>query len=143
MDGIYGFDKEYRWLSNFYPVKVWYDGMQFPSVEHAYQAAKTLDKEIREVFTHDTLRAGRAKNVGSHIDLRPDWNEETRIEIMYSLLLQKFSHPSLREKLLATGDLYIEETNYWKDTFWGVCNGVGENRLGNILMQIRNDIRKD
>lgn len=56
---------------------------------------------------------------------------------MFELLVQKYSQPKFMELLLDTGDQYIEETNHWNDTFWGVCNGVGENRLGKMIMDIR------
>lgn len=62
---------------------------------------------------------------------------------MSGLVRQKFNHryPELRTKLLSTGDLEIIEGNHWGDTFWGVCNGTGENHLGRILMQVREDLR--
>ena len=56
---------------------------------------------------------------------------------------RKFQIPSLRDKLIATGDAYIEETNNWGDEFWGVCHGFGENMLGKILMEIRKEIVDD
>ncbi len=59
---------------------------------------------------------------------------------MTDLVRQKFQDPELRAALLATGNRYLEETNWWGDTFWGVCNGAGENRLGMILMAIRTRI---
>jgi predicted NAD-dependent protein-ADP-ribosyltransferase YbiA (DUF1768 family) len=53
----------------------------------------------------------------------------------------KFSrNPELRVKLLNTGDLQLVEGNYWGDTFWGVCNGKGENHLGKILMRVRKEL---
>ena len=60
---------------------------------------------------------------------------------MYKCLRSKFSAPELREKLLDTGDAELIEGNWWNDTTWGVCNGVGENRLGKLLMQIRAEIK--
>ena len=55
---------------------------------------------------------------------------------------QKYEDAIYAAFLLDTGDLYIEETNSWGDTFWGVCEGKGQNVLGNILMGIRTDLRK-
>ena len=49
----------------------------------------------------------------------------------------------MSNKLLGTGDTYLEEGNTWNDTFWGVCNGVGENNLGRILMEVREELRKE
>ena len=61
---------------------------------------------------------------------------------METLVREKFSHnKDLKEMLLETGDAIIEEGNDWNDTFWGVCNGKGENHLGKILMKIREELR--
>lgn len=57
---------------------------------------------------------------------RPDW-EDVKVDIMLGLLRQKFQHPELGAKLLATGDAYLVEGNTWGDTFWGVFNGKGQN----------------
>jgi predicted NAD-dependent protein-ADP-ribosyltransferase YbiA (DUF1768 family) len=59
---------------------------------------------------------------------------------MRDLLIQKFSQDPFKAALLATGDAYLEETNHWGDVYWGVCNGVGQNRLGHALMEIRADL---
>lgn len=56
MNQISEFQNKYRFLSNFWPISVQFDGILFPSVEHAYQTAKTLDIKEREV-----TRLGRNK----------------------------------------------------------------------------------
>ena len=57
---------------------------------------------------------------------------------MYSLVWEKFStHEHLRNLLLETGDQELIEGNTWGDTYWGTCNGVGENHFGKFLMNIR------
>lgn len=134
-EGIYGFFGEYRWLSNFHICPVYYEDMLFISSEHAYQAAKTTDLDIRSLFQQlPTPR--QAKQFGSAIEIRKDWNE-IRVEVMRQCLLSKFKSPTEKWKLLSTNSMYLEETNYWHDTFWGVCDGVGENTLGQLLMEIR------
>lgn len=134
------FKEEYFFLSNFYLCSVDYDGMTYPSVEAAYQAAKTVDKTLRKEFTH--ISSGRAKKLGRSVDLRPDW-EKIKEDVMYTCLKSKFSDPFLRRKLLATGKKHLVEENYWKDTYWGVYNGEGKNRLGELLMKLRSEIRKE
>ena len=136
---ITSFTKEYAWLSNFFPAIVTYDGMTYPTVEHAFQAAKTLDMEKRKEIVA-AVTPGRAKRLGRQVKLRPDW-EEIKINIMAELLHKKFKHKELREKLLATGDAYLEEGNTWNDNFWGNCNGHGANWLGILLMKEREKIR--
>lgn len=61
---------------------------------------------------------------------------------MLSLVRGKFQWPNLQEKLLATGDAYLEEGNTWGDRIWGTVDGQGENRLGQILMQVREEARQ-
>ena len=63
---------------------------------------------------------------------------------MYDVLISKFTlTPELKEKLLQTGSKYLEETNYWNDTYWGVCDGKGKKTLGELLMKIRNEFLID
>lgn len=131
---IKGFRDQFSFLSNFYPAPVQLAGVIYPTVEHAYQAAKTLNPQQRQQFTSGT--PGEAKRLGQHISLRPDW-DKAKLNIMKDLLQQKFKHPDLADKLKATGSAYLEETNTWRDTYWGVCNNQGSNHLGKLLMAIR------
>lgn len=140
IDGIFGFDGDHRFLSNFYPSIVEYNGMHFSTVEHAYQAAKTLNpiqqREIQVVLT-----PSRAKTLGRYVHMRHDW-DDVKVQTMEVLLRKKFiGYHDLSLRLYQTGDKYLEETNTWNDTFWGVCNGKGQNVLGNLLMKIRKDVK--
>jgi ribA/ribD-fused uncharacterized protein len=135
------FDGEYRWLSNFWPAEVMLDGEVYPTVEHAYQAAKTLDLEKRRKI-RDLERPGLAKREGKKVKVRLDW-EDIKISVMYSLLQQKFLNPELKSNLLATGDIELQEGNTWGDTFWGVCKGVGNNHLGILLMKVRKELNEN
>lgn len=128
------FQGSYRFLSNFWPASVEYDGVTYPTVEHAFQAAKTLNKEERNKFQNIT--AAQAKKLGRTVTLRSDW-EEVKVSIMKELLEKKFSHSKLRDKLSQTKPHKLIEGNYWNDTFWGVCRGVGKNTLGELIMEIR------
>lgn len=134
------FDGPYSFLSNFYPAEVTWNHMRFPCVENAYQAAKCVNPSDRLAF--QTLKPGQAKRVGRTVLCRSDW-DDVKIDIMTNLISQKFTlHPQLKSRLLDTGDMELIEGNYWRDFFWGVCNGRGENHLGKILMQVRKDLRK-
>ncbi len=138
-DVIDKFSGEYRFLSNFYPSKVSLDGIDFPSVENAYQAAKNFDWDRRKMFV--TLTAAEAKREGQKTMMRPDW-EQVKVLIMTNLVRDKFTrHQDLREQLLATGDAELIEGNWWGDTFWGVCKGKGENHLGKVLMKVREELK--
>lgn len=137
---ILGFQDEYRFLSNFWEVYyIYLDGQVDPylSVENAYQASKTLDYSLREEIR--TVTQGKAKKLGQALVLRPDWNDDLRIQTMRSLLTQKFDGRDIElvQKLIATGDAKIIGANTWGDTFFGVCDNKGKNYLGKLLMEIR------
>lgn len=137
---INSFDKEYYFLSNFYPSKITFEGIEYKTVEHAFQAAKTTDNFERYTIAMMPT-PGRAKQMGRSISLRPDW-EEVKEGVMETCLREKFAIPELREKLLATGDEELIEGNTWNDRFWGVCNGEGKNKLGKLLMKIRKELQE-
>ncbi len=135
------FQGEYFYLSNFYEVPVLYKGILYDNNEAAFQAQKTTDIKIQKEFT--TLDPVAAKRKGKEIKLRSDW-EQIKEKEMYAICLEKFTqHPDLAEKLLMTGNRPLEEGNTWNDKVWGTVNGVGKNKLGKILMQIRDNIRKN
>lgn len=137
---INSFSGPYRFLSNFYPSRIVMDGITYPTVEHAYQAAKTLDLQGRATI-HQSNSPSQAKTRGTWVKLRPDW-EQIKLKVMKDLVRQKFySSVSLMERLLQTGDEELVEGNTWGDRFWGVYEGDGENHLGKILMEVREEIR--
>lgn len=141
MTAIKGFFGAYRYLSNFAVAKIRFNGILFPSVEHAYVAAKTTDPKKQRFVAHIEF-PGEAKQYGKRLVLRPDW-DTVKFEFMREFLIQKFIQEPYQTKLLNTGDAYIEETNYWDDQVWGVCNGVGENNLGKLLMKIRKGLQDE
>jgi ribA/ribD-fused uncharacterized protein len=130
------FRGEYRWLSNFDHNAFELDGRRWTSNEHYYQANKALT-EIDYEFIADALTPGEAKRRGREIQLDPAW-PVIRDEVMWRGLYAKFTqNPNLMEKLLATGNAILIEGNTWHDTYWGVCNGKGKNKLGRMLMILR------
>ena len=138
---IKGFFGSYRFLSNFATVKIRFSGMLFPSVEHAYVAAKTLAPKKQRYVAYIEF-PGEAKQYGKRLQLRPDW-DVVKFEFMRDFLIQKFVQEPYQTKLLNTNDAYIEETNYWDDHVWGVCDGVGENHLGKLLMKVRKGLQDE
>ena len=132
---ILEFQGAYRFLSNFWPCDICYDGLFYPSSEAAFQAAKCANDEDKIQFTK--LKAYEAKRLGNLVPKRADW-DDVRISVMEEILRIKFQRGSqLRTLLDATGNALLVEGNVWKDTFWGVCRGVGFNHLGILLMKIR------
>jgi len=140
---IASFQGPYRFLSNFWKCSVVYDGIDFISSEHAYQAAKTLDIKER-LQIRDCKTAGDSKRASRKLTIRPDW-EEVKYQIMMDILTIKFKNPLLRSWLKNTRNAILEEGNLWHDKFWGVCNcakckGQGQNFLGKALMEVRSRI---
>lgn len=143
--GIYGFQGQWRFLSNFY---IEPDGTH---VEGEFQSAKCVDAQDRKRFRKSQpvslswelspfLDPARCKAIGKTVRLRNDW-EDIKVEIMTFHVAKKFrDHPELAEKLKLTLSFYLEETNMHGDEFWGVCNGKGLNMLGEILMLVRMEL---
>lgn len=129
------FEGAYAFLSNFSPNEIHYGGIKYPTVEHAYQAAKTLDIELRKEISK-LPTPNLAKKAGRRIVLRKNW-EQLKVTFMRSFLVLKFQDEFLMKKLKATGDSILIEGNWWGDTFWGICKGAGQNKLGKALMEIR------
>ena len=141
MKTISCFHGEFDWLSNFFPCKVKFEGHTFQSSEAAFQASKCFNPMEKIKFLN--LAAGKSKRLGRKVEIRPDWNA-VRIDMMRKILECKFSqNPLLMEQLIATGDAELIEGNSWNDTFWGVCQGKGENHLGKLLMHIRKEATSD
>lgn len=136
MNRIDSFSGNYAYLSNFYRVPVVFEGVIYPSTENAYQAAKTTNLELREPF--QTYTSGKAKQEGSRLKLRPGWDTGLKLKVMEEVCWYKFYNDLIcRANLLATKGIELIEGNSHGDRYWGVCNGVGDNNLGKILMRIR------
>lgn len=133
------FRGKYFFLSNFYSAPITYNGLTYLNNEAAFQAQKTIDPMHREAFTK--YDPSQAKRNGRRVTLRNNW-EEIKFNVMYEICLAKFSqNEELKTKLLATGDEHLEEGNTWGDKIWGTVNGDGQNNLGKILMQVREELR--
>lgn len=136
MKEINEFKGEYRWLSNFWPCSVAFEGVEYPSVEHAFVAAKTTKESTRKVIKN-LKTAAEAKRLGRSLKLRDDW-DSIKLSIMKELIAYKFTkNYVLKDKLMETDKAQLIEGNTWNDTYWGVCNGIGYNHLGKILMSTR------
>ncbi len=140
-----------RWffLSNFYPIIIDHQGIKYPSVEHYYVAMKIKDDQMidgrfipfidcREMLSK-IPKAADVKRIGRSLKIRKDW-DVIKLSIMEWGVREKFKDEKLIEMLLSTIGEEIVEGNFWNDTFWGVCNGKGQNNLGKILMMIRKEI---
>ncbi len=138
---ITSFRGDYEFLSNFYecPILMTFGKdnipMEFRNAEAAFQAHKTTNFADLVIFSN--MSGPEAKKFGRKVKLRDDWND-IRLQVMGEVVLAKFTaNWELRDMLIATGQKELIEGNTWHDTFWGVCDGKGENHLGKILMEVR------
>jgi hypothetical protein len=131
------FREQYAFLSNFYIYPFYAGGKQWQTSEHLFQALKTTIPSERE-WVRQAPTPAEAKSRGRRVTLRSDWND-IRLNVMRYCLKVKFDSP-LGQKLKATGDAILVEGNTWRDTYWGMCNGVGENHLGKLLMELRDTL---
>lgn len=140
---FYEVGDEYGFLSNFAPFPIRLGGRLWPTSEHYFQAQKfagtQYEEEIRRAKS--PMIAARMGRSRKH-PLRRDW-ESVKDRIMREAVLAKFSqHSDLRERLLSTGDAEIMEHTE-RDDYWGDGgDGRGRNRLGKILMSVRDELRR-
>lgn len=139
------FRGKHDFLSNFHFVEngIVFDGLTYHTAEAAFQAQKTLNFEEREKIAK-CISPSFAKRMGRSVHLRSDW-EEIKDTVMESVIRAKFSDPTLRQKLLDTGDKDLIEGNTWGDSYWGydVLKKTGQNKLGKILKKIRKEIKEE
>ena len=138
MNTINNFRDEYFFLSNFSKSEIYLGDRLYPSVEHFYQAGKAETAPLHE-YVRTAKTPAEAKKRGREVNMRKDW-QDIKLKYMRLGLALKFDINELGDKLLATGDAELIEGNDWYDTYWGVCEGVGENHLGKLLMQIRDQV---
>ena len=166
---IDSFTGEYRFLSNFYPSEIEYQGIKYPTNEHFYVGMKVNDPQIISkeasiylknldisndgAYSVDEIRrliaqiptSGKVKRFGRLMKLRQDW-DDVRLKVMNYGVRQKFTkHENLKHLLLSTGDERLIEGNTWHDNFFGTCScskcgNKGKNHLGKILMTVRDEI---
>ena len=139
---IDSFRGEYFFLSNFSNYGFELEGVYYKTVEHYFQAQKCVNKkEFQQIVNAET--PALARKLGRRVSLRKDW-PEVKEEIMMKGVRAKFTqNPEAKELLLKTGEAELIEGNTWRDTFWGVCNGKGQNKLGKILMKIRKEVKEE
>ncbi len=141
-DRICGFFGAYFFLSNGKKCNIedpQDENIVYPYSENAYQASKFEHIDLKQKFQHIDYRQAIELAWELRQYIRADW-DALKLAEMKRVLLQKFQNPTLQARLLETQKRYLEETNHWKDTFWGVCEGIGENHLGKMLMEIREQL---
>lgn len=141
-------EKPYGAFSNLYRRTMLFEGREYPTAEHAYQAGKARKEAVREWILSapsPSLVAMAAHGLYTW-DIVPEWSR-TKFDRMRDVLYAKFSqHPDLRELLLSTGDARLVEagrTDNPVNRTWGEVNGKGLNMLGVLLMEVRAELTAD
>ena len=155
---IVGFKGYYKFLANDartafvfstknHDIKL-FDGTEISDIvstaEHAYHAMKACNQYDAGLIL-GLPHADQPRRNGRQMSLRPDWRD-IRLEVMECVLRDKFTlgagSSGWGMKLVATADLeLVNETKFKTNLFWGTHNGKGENNLGKLLMQIREELK--
>lgn len=151
-NAILGFFGNYRFLSNFFEVPGGYltetilrnsgqfQTIYYPTLEHAYQASKTTCGETHYSISVSYKDPKTVKFIGRSLPMRNDW-DLVKDAVMFYWVQKKFTHPTLAQWLIDTYPLQLIEANYWGDYYWGCDYSLyGENRLGEILMDVRDGL---
>lgn len=138
------FRGKHFFLSNFYDYGFTYDGRKYMNAEAAFQSMKAPQAARGR---YSMVPPNVAKRMGRRERLPDNWDEASE-SIMLDVLHAKFSDERLARLLLETGNEELVEGNTWHDNNWGNCtcekckSRPGKNRLGKLLMKVRDEIRK-
>jgi ribA/ribD-fused uncharacterized protein len=125
-----------QWLRNDYYKDLEIGGIIYPTLEHAYQAAKAKDRNVKnKIRCAPTIR--EARKIGKETIQIDMFDRE---EVMTMLLRKKFADKELGKLLADTGNQPIVMEGH--DDFWGTGkDSFGQNVLGIILESIRGEIQ--
>jgi len=139
-------EKPYGGFSNLFRREIEFEGVIYPTAEHAYQAGKARRPEVKDwlmAAPSPALLAMAAHGL-YHWDIAPGWSK-TKFDRMRAILWEKFTqHQDLNELLLSTGEKRLVEmprTDNPTNRLWGEVNGRGKNMLGNLLMEVREELQ--
>ena len=142
MKKIDEFKDQYRFLSNFYPSPFYFNKEMYKTNEHFFQAKKmATEEEAQLIIACDHPQ--EAKSMARTLTMEPKWSIHKDFVMLLGLRLKFLSNPFLTKMLLDTRNIELIEGNTWNDTYWGVCNGVGLNKLGKALMIVREELKQE
>lgn len=147
-----GFRGRWAFLSNMEETPCRHADLVFKSSEHLYQWLKVPGATAEGLAWRERIfnakHGRRAKTIAAlpkcpcKVKKKGDEWDSFRLECMEIALRSKFENPDMRRMLLETGDVTLIEYNHWKDGFWGVCDEMGRNNLGGMLMRLRSEFRE-
>ncbi|MDH7639247.1 NADAR family protein [Sphingomonas oryzagri] len=139
-------EKPFGAFSNLYRREIEFEGEAFATSEHAYQAGKARKPAVRKWLMEAPSPAllAMAAHGLYYWDVAPGWST-SKFDRMRAVLRAKFTqHPDLLALLLGTGEARLVETatvDNEVNRLWGEVNGVGRNMLGELLMELRAELR--
>lgn len=140
---IYFYEHDFYVFSNFSSFKLMWKGVDYMTSEHAYHAERFADEKMKEEIRNmrSAHEAYKYAQENKHLQVE-NWNE-IKLSVMKDILREKVKqHAYVNKKLLDSGDRELVEDS-WCDSFWGWGpNKDGENHLGKLWMEVRNEIRK-
>jgi ribA/ribD-fused uncharacterized protein len=141
---VFFYEHDFYPLSNFSAFSIVFRGTRYATSEHAYHAMKfvTVNWDLWEsIRSAESAHLAFKRAETERARRRPDW-DAVKVDIMREILRAKASqHEYVRRKLLATGDRELIEDS-WRDDFWGWGPNLdGQNMLGKLWMQIRDELR--
>ena len=135
------FDNEYIFLSNYYPQNITYKGITYNCAMNAYYGQLISDNLQKKAIANAT--PSRALSMVINSISKIDYSQEEQDNIMYEILKVKFSDAKLKNLLLQTNQEPLNNNINWEDTYWGICNDEGDNKLGKLLMKLRDELSDD
>lgn len=138
-------EKPYGAFSNLYRREIEFEDEKFATSEHAYQAGKARKPEVRKWLMEAPSPALLAMAAhGLYVwDINSDWSK-VKFDRMKRVLQAKFTqHEDLKQLLLSTGTARLVESatvDNAVNRLWGEVNGVGKNKLGELLMEVRAEL---
>lgn len=141
-------EKPYGALSNLFRRPVGFEGETFATSEHAYQAGKARKPEVKRWLMEAPSPAllAMAAHGLYYWDVAPGWSK-SKFDRMRRVLHAKFTqHSDLLDLLLSTGNARLIETatvDNEVNRLWGEVNGQGRNMLGELLMELRAQLRSE
>ena len=139
-DKILGFKDKYEFLSNDFPCSIYipWDDLTYTNVSTALIAQKIEDKGSKRKFAR--LNGVKARKKESSIPDNPEW-DKNKDKLLFDILMAKFKSSDLKKKLLDTKDKKLINVTTYPDPYYGIRDGYGQNKLGEILEKVRDAIK--
>ncbi|GAB3106172.1 NADAR family protein [Aestuariicella hydrocarbonica] len=131
-------------LGTYYPLSFTLEGVEWPTVEHYFQAMKFEDSQYREKIRAATSPK-QARKLGRNRFKRPrpDWKSIRTTIMTRAVYTRCKTHTQAYQALMDTDAKKIVESSSY-DYFWGCGRDrLGHNHYGVILTKVRDKLREE